>query len=61
MKRKIMKWLIVILCCFIAGCGPVGWVIPALGWGSGTSIIKAIGAIVVLIASAFGLGRWTKK
>lgn len=39
--------------------------IPALSWGSGTSIIKAIGAIGALIASAFaggfGLGRWTKK
>ena len=61
MKRKIMKWLIVILAVFIVGCGPVGWMIPALGWGSGTSIIKAIIVGLGAIAGGFGLGRWTKK
>lgn len=55
------KWLIVVLCCFIAGCGPVGCVIPALSWGVGTSITKAIiGALITLasvFAGGFGLGR----
>ena len=55
------KWLIVVLCCFIAGCGPVGCMIPALGWGAGTSITKAIIGALITLAGVFGLGRWTKK